>query len=406
MLLTLIVCAAAGSAKGQNAGLNVFYPQSPDPFAYYSCSDDGSTLFGGYSTTSSDSYWGVVCRAGSQDWAQLGPHVHGSMVRGVSADGSVAAGRIFDDQVGRWEAAIWTPLGGTVAINSSSWSYADATAVSRNGQYIAGTYDSTHCFVVDVTGAVVVPAFEFNWIPVWVSDDGLAMVARNTSWRDLIRRGANGEESVLPDVSFSGIAGDGTVAGSVLRTVDGAEKLLGYVWTRDSLTLLTGLDESPEGVTQAIDTANGGHTVLGLTSGPNVRAYWLWTPQEGTLPLAGVLADIGVSLDGFFTPPGFINLSDDGRRLSGFGTDLEGRQTYFVITLPPLCRADVGLAGGEPGRDGRLNEQDFVAFISLFFAGDARADMGSTGGVAQPDGHYDNNDFIVFINAFFDGCQP
>ncbi|MFT3683877.1 MAG: GC-type dockerin domain-anchored protein [Phycisphaerales bacterium] len=66
--------------------------------------------------------------------------------------------------------------------------------------------------------------------------------------------------------------------------------------------------------------------------------------------------------------------------------------------------ADLGAAGGVPGSDGQLNNNDFIAFISYFFAGDAHADLGVAGGLPGSDGHYDNNDFIAFISFFFAGC--
>jgi len=66
--------------------------------------------------------------------------------------------------------------------------------------------------------------------------------------------------------------------------------------------------------------------------------------------------------------------------------------------------ADVGRQGGLAKHDGRLDNNDFVAFIELFFAGDVRADVGVQGGVAGRDGVFDNNDFVVFVDAFFGGC--
>jgi hypothetical protein len=70
----------------------------------------------------------------------------------------------------------------------------------------------------------------------------------------------------------------------------------------------------------------------------------------------------------------------------------------------PLCTADLGGAGGVVGADGRLDNNDFIAFISLFFLSDARADVGVAGGFAGHDGRYDSNDFIAFIDQFFAGC--
>jgi hypothetical protein len=74
------------------------------------------------------------------------------------------------------------------------------------------------------------------------------------------------------------------------------------------------------------------------------------------------------------------------------------------VEINPLCPADVGTQGGTPGSDGQLDNNDFIVFISFFFAGDSRADRGMQGGILGSDGLFDNNDFIVFINQFFTGC--
>jgi putative intracellular protease/amidase len=69
---------------------------------------------------------------------------------------------------------------------------------------------------------------------------------------------------------------------------------------------------------------------------------------------------------------------------------------------PTACStADVGVAGGGPGQDRFLDNNDFIAFINYFFALDAIADMGIAGGLPGSDGVWDNNDFIAFINYFF-----
>ena len=70
----------------------------------------------------------------------------------------------------------------------------------------------------------------------------------------------------------------------------------------------------------------------------------------------------------------------------------------------PACPADLGAAGGEPGQDGLLDNNDFIAFINYFFEQNPLADKGVAGGEPGSDGLFDNNDFIAFINYFFDGC--
>ena len=82
-------------------------------------------------------------------------------------------------------------------------------------------------------------------------------------------------------------------------------------------------------------------------------------------------------------------------------------QVIVAIDLPdvvPTCTADVGAAGGEPGQDGLLDNNDFIAFINYFFEQNPIADMGMAGGEPGSDTLFDNNDFIAFINFFFAGC--
>jgi hypothetical protein len=84
---------------------------------------------------------------------------------------------------------------------------------------------------------------------------------------------------------------------------------------------------------------------------------------------------------------------------------IEGDNFRFgPLILPPCGPADVGIGGGLPGHDHVLDNNDFIAFITLFFNSDPIADMGIGAGLPGSDGLYDNNDFIAFINHFFAGC--
>jgi hypothetical protein len=89
-------------------------------------------------------------------------------------------------------------------------------------------------------------------------------------------------------------------------------------------------------------------------------------------------------------------------------SDLPGDDPCYGIVeigvTTPACPADLGTAGGLPGQDGVLDNNDFIAFITYFFNSDSHADLGVAGGLPGHDGAYDNNDFIAFINLFFAGC--
>ncbi|MFT3686814.1 MAG: GC-type dockerin domain-anchored protein [Phycisphaerales bacterium] len=78
---------------------------------------------------------------------------------------------------------------------------------------------------------------------------------------------------------------------------------------------------------------------------------------------------------------------------------------FDALFTAHCCPADIGLQGGLPGRDGALDNNDFIVFISHFFNHNNIADMGVQGGLPGHDGQFDNNDFIAFIGLFFQGCN-
>ncbi len=120
---------------------------------------------------------------------------------------------------------------------------------------------------------------------------------------------------------------------------------------------------------------------------------------------SGMMFTPGESFDHTFTHAGVFGYYclfhgiDNG---DGTGSIMAG--TVTVIDAPPACPADIGIAGGEPGQDGALDNNDFIAFITYFFDQNPIADMGVPGGGPGQDGLFDNNDFIAFISHFFDGC--
>jgi serine protease len=82
----------------------------------------------------------------------------------------------------------------------------------------------------------------------------------------------------------------------------------------------------------------------------------------------------------------------------------DGTAAVAGVQVRPACLADVGSQGGLPEPDNQLNNNDFAAFITLFFEQNAMADVGSQGGIIGSDSLFDNNDFAAFITLFFQGC--
>ena len=121
-------------------------------------------------------------------------------------------------------------------------------------------------------------------------------------------------------------------------------------------------------------------------------------------------------------PPTLLNLDGDQLRRYGDTINLPFNGGWEIPVNPDLtlslsmvtrltgvraepCLVDIGAAGGVPGRDGLLDNNDFIVFITYFFESNGLADMGVAGGLAGSDGLFDNNDFIAFIDGFFTGCD-
>ena len=116
------------------------------------------------------------------------------------------------------------------------------------------------------------------------------------------------------------------------------------------------------------------------------------------------------TLNGFYTNNASYRDTSIGPNwgLFAFGPDPDTQIASFTARLEgyatPPCPADLGTSGGEYGQDSALDNNDFISFITLFFAQSPLADVGAAGGLPSQDQAFDNNDFIAFINLFFDGC--
>ncbi|MFT3683642.1 MAG: GC-type dockerin domain-anchored protein [Phycisphaerales bacterium] len=152
----------------------------------------------------------------------------------------------------------------------------------------------------------------------------------------------------------------------------------------------------------------GSLAVASRTAAQNIAA---WDPATGawSVPAAGGVT--GLAQFGFYNGVETMAVFDfdgpGGRPpslvIGGQFTNAGGVTVSNLAVLDAAwCgTADLGRQGGIPKPDGRLDNNDFIAFISLFFAADVRADVGVQGGGAGHDGQFDNNDFIAFIGAFF-----
>jgi len=182
----------------------------------------------------------------------------------------------------------------------------------------------------------------------------------------------------------NGISADGSiVVGSQLGT--------GFAWTppgqyRDLGTLPQG------GEASALDTSADGSVIVGYAWIDEGTVGLIWTKKTGRSHDAGAfLAGAGLDVAGW-TITSVTGVSDDGRRLTGQGTNPQGQPEAWLATLP-----ESAFCYGDFDGDGALSLFDFLAYVNIFNGGALGADCDLSGAL-------DLFDFLCFVNAFNAGC--
>ncbi|MFT3683564.1 MAG: GC-type dockerin domain-anchored protein [Phycisphaerales bacterium] len=99
------------------------------------------------------------------------------------------------------------------------------------------------------------------------------------------------------------------------------------------------------------------------------------------------------------TPPLPLPLNINAAKPGSYGV------VFYSFELCDKCgSADMGRTGGQACQDNRLDNNDFIVFIDLFFRAQPAADVGTAGGLPGRDTRFDNNDWIAYLNLFFGGC--
>ncbi|MBY0307823.1 MAG: Ig-like domain-containing protein, partial [Phycisphaerales bacterium] len=248
------------------------------------------------------------------------------------------------------------------------------------------------------------------------------VVVRNDARREHLLApapaGALGQLDLDPDVWVL------TVASSTSTALSGSKTLVAFPEGPPKITEVSPapLSNAPAG--SVPDVRVWFHKPVNAATATGAGAVMLTGQSRGAVPVTVTLTGAGQQLTvtptGGVLPPDTYTLtiaqtvtdSASGQQLDGevvagalpSGDGLPGGAAVITFTVDPCGQADVGSQGGLAGADGRLDNNDFIAFISLFFAQDLRADAGRQGGLTGSDGQLDNNDFIAFISLFFAGC--
>ncbi|HYC99753.1 MAG TPA: GC-type dockerin domain-anchored protein [Phycisphaerales bacterium] len=163
---------------------------------------------------------------------------------------------------------------------------------------------------------------------------------------------------------------------------------------------------TPAGVRVAHDDDGGSFARSMLTFGDTSPVRTPVTADGGPKPRNGSNGQLAAGLHYLAVPQFNAAFATTGWYVTTEGVLGGSVGVEFRTNLPaePCGPADVGSTGGVQGADGILDNNDFVAFIDLFFSSALAADLGTTGGLPGADGMWNNNDFVVFIDRFFAGC--
>ncbi|MBY0307885.1 MAG: hypothetical protein K2Q09_04005, partial [Phycisphaerales bacterium] len=319
---------------------------------------------------------GGVARWTANGWDFLAGGVNGTVYSAC-----VFAGELY-------VSGSFSTAGGVSASNYARWDGARGAAVATSGSEILTQTGSPSMVVFNgllmaarlplAGSGSVVASFDGNrWLQVdqgangpifrlCPMNDRLGVVGSFTMINNVVANGCGeyrltGSDMVVSplraDASFDDVGFDGVVGLSATVAASGRWRLQ---WIQN-------------GVTSGVDRWYGAPGAP-LTTYELAFVVRAWPRQTGER-LLQMVTDCGV------IDVGSVNFSFGGR-------------------CSPM---DVGRDGGAPGNDGRLDNNDFIAFIDLFFAHDPAADVGNDGGLGA-DGSFDNNDFVWFINGFFFEC--
>ena len=339
-------------------------------FSPVDVSADGSVVTGGdvvwNSATGSKTVIGRV--PGFHERVGLPEGATYSSVRRISADGSVVVGTVqplFTDGLDAAEAFRWTATTGTASLGTNLGGqdmFTSASGVSADGSVVAGRswgrgvnghWDFAAFRWTANTGMIPLPDMHSASA---VSDDGSTVVGnwshgavRWTAEQGTIRMGA------LPGHNRSGawdVSADGSVVvGASARFIDDTFDTHLFRWTAaDGMTDLGLLATVPWLPDLGISMSADGNLIVGHRVQGDVVEPFIWDELHGMRPLSDVLTDLGVDLSGWDLES-VTGISGDGRTFIGYGVDPTGSGSGWIVTVPEpaglalLAGAGAGLLG-------------------------------------------------------------
>lgn len=336
---------------------------------------------------------------------------------GVSADGSVIAGTqgiiLFGPPAG--EAFRWTAATGRVGLGflpGSTDGVSQGLDVSDDGQVIVG-------FAASAGGQRQALYWDAMNAPHLLGAffDGAGGIAWTTNNDGSVIVG-QGDRLTMPP----GVNQFPWLEPWIWRTGDEEPTSLGYVVTELPLPTTLPPDLMPSeitGDTSFIEhrpeaVSDDGTIVVGNVFGLRTIVFerdsrghehtqeflypWIWRQGVGMQLLTDVLTtEHGVDLSGWMLDAGFgevRGMTPDGSAIVGHGNDLSRADSFtdpYIITFSD-CAAD--LTG-----DGGVDVFDLLAYLDLWFVGDAAAELTGDDPAA-----IDVFDLLMYLDSWFAGC--
>jgi len=202
--------------------------------------------------------------------------------------------------------------------------------------------------------------------------------------------------------TFHALDGSQLVGFYIVGASVNAERALICTLMNDGSVVADTLHPAGADASIVYDVHGGVQVGSAITNNLARACVWFGTAASREDPLPNLpLGTTQSEARGVYTTPTTITVV-------GFINNAQGRWNAVAWTKPntpaPCSPADMGSAGGTPGPDGHLDNNDFVVFIDRFFTQNPAADIGATGGLPGHDGVFDNNDFVVFVDQFFAGA--
>ncbi|MBY0308462.1 MAG: DUF3466 family protein, partial [Phycisphaerales bacterium] len=259
--------------------------------------------------------------------------------------------------------------------------------INNGGAFVGRSYigvTSLTCYYQGQVGSAATATFgsandysSSQWRFVDINDPGQVLYTVNGGLGAAVRREPGGAVTALPQSSEGyprtytwAINNSGLCLARYERNVGSQYFSKAFVWSPETGARFVG---TPGNFVFGRGLNNPGQVVgESGTNRNSVISIWLSMPDGRTVDVRGLPAT-ETNLSGVW------GINDAGQIIARAFTPTAN---FAVVLTPPAvqlpaCVADLGGQGGVIGADGQLDNNDFIAFISLFFDADARADVGA-----------------------------